>query len=208
MTLLTCPLWRRNRRRTPDADSTRYGVEGVSADEYGCQRCSRSKAIRSVSCSLLVMVCGGSVATTSSRCWRALPSSSVQDGLAGQAYPQLVEELVVMVRARVGRGEELLTEEDAVCPGVQAQGLQLVAHRLPAGRQAHHRMRHQQAGRRDRADQLESVDRLDIVQWRARHLHEQVDRHALRMGVPRRQLVHEAGPVVAALAHPHDPAAA
>src|SRR5690349_1695289 len=36
----------RNDRRTPAADSTRYGAAAVPADEYGCQRCSRSKANR------------------------------------------------------------------------------------------------------------------------------------------------------------------
>ena len=41
MTLMTCPLWGRNRRRTPDADSTRYGVEGVSEDEFVAMRTAR-----------------------------------------------------------------------------------------------------------------------------------------------------------------------
>src|ERR1035437_1121025 len=186
MTLTTCPSWRRNGRRTPDLDSTGEGVDGVSADEYGCQRCSRSNAIRSVSCFWSVIVCRDSDATTSSRGCRARRCSSVQDALTGQVHTELVQELVVMARARVGRGEKLLTQEDAVRPGVQAQGLELVTHRLPAGRQAHHRMWHQQARGRDRTDELEPVDRLDVVPRWTRHLYQEVDRHALRMRVHRR----------------------
>jgi hypothetical protein len=36
------PLGPRSRSRTPEADSTSHGSPGASAEEYGCQTCSRS----------------------------------------------------------------------------------------------------------------------------------------------------------------------
>ena len=64
------------------------------------------------------------------------------------------------------------------------------------------------ARRGDRAHELEAVERLDPVQRRARHLHEQVDRHALRMRVEHGQLAEQPRAVGARLAHADDAAAA
>jgi len=65
------------------------------------------------------------------------------------------------------------------------------------GGEANDRVRHQQARRGDRADELESVQWLHVVQRGAGHPHEEVDRHALRVRFHRRQLPRQAGPVVA-----------
>ena len=114
----------------------------------------------------------------------------------------------IVVLARVGRGEQLVAEEHAAGPGVQAQGLELVAHVRPPRRQPHHRARHHQPGGRDRAHQLQGVEPVGPVQWRARDLHQQVDRHALGVGIEAGELGQQTGAVAAGLTHADDAAAA
>src|SRR5579885_3033333 len=63
---------------------------------------------------------------------------------------QSIEEAPVRVCGRVGRREELLAVEDRIGPGQEAEGLRLVAHRLPAGGEPDERARHQDPGDRDR----------------------------------------------------------
>src|SRR5690606_18680765 len=70
------------------------------------------------------------------------PGSERDGGLAGgdgalvEADVEAVEQVADVVVARVGRGQQLVAEEDAAGAGVEAQRLQLVGHLVAARREA------------------------------------------------------------------------
>ena len=70
---------------------------------------------------------------------------------------QPAHQIEVAVGRRIGRGEELRPVEDRVGAGEEAQRLGLLAHVLAAGREAHHRPRHRDAGGRNGAHEVDRI---------------------------------------------------
>ena len=117
------------------------------------------------------------------------------------------EQCAVVFHVRVAGGQQLLAVEDRIGAGEEAQRLHRVVHLLAAGRQPHHRGRHQQPCDRDGAHELERIQRLGAVERGAFDLHQLVDRHRLRMLGQRGQGLQQAGALVARFAHADDAAA-
>ncbi len=82
---------------------------------------------------------------------------------------------------RVAGGQQLLTVEYRVRSRQEAEGLQLVAHLAAARRQTNMRVRHENAGRGNRPDEVERVQRRGVRQRRAGYPDQQIDGHALGM---------------------------
>src|SRR5215472_17583882 len=86
------------------------------------------------------------------------PLSAVfETALAHRHEAELVHQSPVAVALGIGRGEELRAVEDRVGAGEEAQRLRLLAHVLAPGRQAHHRLRHGDAGDRDGAHEIDRI---------------------------------------------------
>src|SRR6056297_3925858 len=85
---------------------------------------------------------------------------------------ELLEQFPVTVLTRVVGGEQLVTEEHAAGTGVQTQRLQFVGHLVAPGRQPHHRRRHHDPRRGDRAHQLQAIEVVEVTERRAGHLHQ------------------------------------
>ena len=122
--------------------------------------------------------------------------------------PRRANRSCIPVAARIRRGQQLLAVEDRVRAGEEAERLHCVAHLGAPGGQAQVGLRHQQARSRDRAHQVERVERRTPVQRRALDLHQLVDRHALRMLRQRRERVQQLHAIELRLAHAEDAAAA
>src|SRR5690606_13960777 len=85
----------------------------------------------------------------------ALRACIVRLPLSDRLQPETLEKPLVVAGLRVVGGQEPLTVEDRVRAGHEAQCLQLVAHLLTPGRQAHDARRHRDAADRDGAYELE-----------------------------------------------------
>jgi hypothetical protein len=122
--------------------------------------------------------------------------------------PGVAQEGQIVLFVGVRRGQELVAVEDRVRAGHQAEHLRLARQRGAACGQAHARARHQDARRRDHADELERVDRGPARERRAGDRDERVDRDALGLRVHARELAQHLAAVVDALAHADDSAGA
>ncbi len=85
------------------------------------------------------------------------------------------------LRPGIWRGEQAVAVEDRIGTGQEAQCLHGITHVGAARGKSDVRLRHQQPCRRNHAHEVERVEFRQAVQRCARHLHQLVDRHALRM---------------------------
>ena len=108
------------------------------------------------------------------------------------AQPQLGEQRAIGVDVGIAGREQAVAVEDRVRAGEEAQRLHRVAELAAARGQPHHRLRHRDARDRDRAHELERIERgfavQRVVQRRAFDLHQVVDRHRLRIRIEVREL--------------------
>src|SRR5882762_7905483 len=118
------------------------------------------------------------------------------------------EQGAIACRFRISRGQQLLAEEHRVGPGEKAQRLHRVRHALAPRREPHPRLRHGNARRGHRADELQCIQFFSLPKRCACHGDESVDRHAFRVGLEARELRDQPGAVAARLAHADDAAAA
>lgn len=96
---------------------------------------------------------------------------------------ELFQQRLISVLAGIFRGQEFVAVENTIGSSEEAHGLTFFAQARAAGAETDFCLGQRNAGGRDEADQLENVDRRLILQRRARHGHETVDRNALGRGV-------------------------
>src|SRR6185295_7676868 len=126
--------------------------------------------------------CGHSCTTRRRRYrWRARSSSRVSRNAGLRLDSEAREKLLVVGDIGVSGRQQLLAVENRVGAGEEAQRLQLIAHLAAPCGEAHVCFRHQDARNRDRAHELQGIESRGAIEWRARYLHQLIDRHALRV---------------------------
>ena len=90
---------------------------------------------------------------------RSRARRSARRGAVHRREAELREQRAVGLGFRVAGRQELVAVEDRVRAGEEAQRLHRIAELAAAGREPHHRLRHRDPRDRDRADELERIER-------------------------------------------------
>ena len=200
---------RSRRRRRASVDAPR--APQVALLEVGERRLQRCRV------ALHAAPGAGACARASSRgrararrsaCARSLRAGGEPRGGTSGSMPRRANSARSRATSGIARGQQLLAVENRVRAGEETQRLQLVAHLLAAGRQAHVCLRHHDARDGDRAHEVERIHGRGARERRARHAHELVDRHALRMLRQVRERREHRRAIAHGFAHADDAAAA